>query len=55
MAVHDGRVSVPGIALVQLITGSRAAAARINIRLYRQQFFESRDAAPDTDGDFFKS
>lgn len=30
----------------------KAAAARINIHLYRQQFFENFDPAPDTDDEF---
>lgn len=33
-------------------SGSRAAAARINLHLYRQQFFDDYDPAPDTDDDF---
>lgn len=35
-------------------SGSRAAAARINLHLYRQQFFEDFDPAPDTDDDFIE-
>lgn len=33
-------------------SGKRAAAARINLHLYRQQFFDDFDPAPDTDDDF---
>lgn len=35
-------------------SGSRAAAVRINFHLYRQQFFDHFDPAPDTDDDFLE-